>query len=186
MTAVSSTDRSPGFVRADGPDKVTGSGRYAADLELPGMLHAKFLYSAHGHARITRLDPSAARARPGVLAVLTADDVPDVRYSAGVADRRLFARDIVRFEGEVVAAVAATTAEAAEAAVAAIEIDYEPLAPIVDLEAAAADDSPLVHEGWEDYKADTERSNNVASFSSITKGDVEAGMASAQTVVSSR
>lgn len=178
----------PRFIRADGPDKVTGSGRYAADLVLPGMLWAKFRYADHPHARIVSLDTTTARAMPGVLAVLTADSVPDVRYSAGVADRRLFARDVVRFEGEVVAAVAATTAEAAQAAAAAIDVVYEPLPAVVDPEAALAADSPLVHTDWESYDADsaTVREGNVASFSSISLGDAQAAMADAHTVVTSR
>ena len=67
---------SPRFVRADGPDKVTGSGRYTADLTLTGCLAAKFRYAGVAHARIRRLDVSAARSMPGVFAVLTADDVP--------------------------------------------------------------------------------------------------------------
>ena len=108
---------SPRFVRADGPDKVTGSGRYTADLSFTGMLVAKFRYADVSHARITRIDVTAARALPGVHAVLTADDVPDVRYGPFVQDRRLFARDIVRFEGEVVAAVAAIDAATAQRAV---------------------------------------------------------------------
>ena len=66
------------FVRSDGLDKVTGQGRYTADLVLPGMLHASFLYAGRPHARIRSLDTSAARALPGVLAVLTHEDVPDV------------------------------------------------------------------------------------------------------------
>src|SRR4051794_26455249 len=99
---------SPRFVRADGPDKVTGSGRYTADLSLTGMLAAKFRYADVAHARIARLDVSAARSMPGVFAVITADDVPDVRYGPFVQDRTLFAREVVRFEGEVLAAVAAS------------------------------------------------------------------------------
>ncbi len=178
----------PRFVRADGPDKVTGTGRYAADLVLPGMLWAKFRYADHPHARITSVDTSEARAMAGVLAVLTAEDVPDVRYSAGVADRRLFAQDVVRFEGEVVAAVAATSAEIAQAAVDAIQVGYEALTPVVDVEAALEPDSPLVHPEWESYDADPEtvRDRNVGSFSSISRGDAEAAMADAHTVVSSR
>jgi CO/xanthine dehydrogenase Mo-binding subunit len=178
----------PRFVRADGPDKVTGSGRYAADLQLPGMLHAKFLYAGHTHARITRLNTGPARTIPGVLAVLTAADVPDVRYSPGVADRRLFATDVVRYESEIVAAVAATSAEAAEAAVAAIEVDYEPLAPVTELEAALADGSPLVHPDLDSYDIDEGivAHGNTAAFSSIELGDAPATMATAATVVSSR
>ena len=178
----------PRFVRADGPDKVTGSGRYAADLVLPGMLWAKFRYADHPHARIVSIDTSRAKSMPGVLSILTADDVPDVRYSAGIADRQLFARDVVRFEGEIVAAVAATSAEAAEAAAQAIDVTYEPLTAVVDPEAALSPDSPLVHQDWESYDADPEtvREGNTASFSSISRGDAETAMAGAETVVSSR
>ena len=93
----------------------------------PGSSHAKFRYADHTHARITRIDASKARALPGVLAVVTHEDVPDVLYGGMVKDRRLFAKDTVRFEGDIVAGVAATTAEIAEQAAALIEVDYEPL-----------------------------------------------------------
>ncbi len=178
----------PRFVRADGPDKVTGSGRYTADLNLTGQLVAKFRYAEVASARITRLDVSAARSMPGVFAVLTDADVPDVRYSPMVADRTLFARDVVRFEGEVVAAVAAIDAETAQRAADAIDVEYEPLPVVQDLEAALADGSPLVHQDWESYAidGDTVCKPNVASFSSIEKGDVEAGLADADHVVTSR
>ena len=102
------------YIRADGLPKVTGQARYAADLAMPGMLHAAFLYAGVPSARIRRLDTSAARALPGVLAVITAADVPEVRYGAAVHDRSLFARDVVRFEGEILAAVAALTPELAQ------------------------------------------------------------------------
>ena len=105
------------FIRPDGKEKVTGSGRYTADLNLTGQLHAKLRYADHPHARILRIDASKARALPGVLAVLTHEDVPDVLYGGMVQDRRLFAKERVRFEADVVAAVAALTPEiAAEAA----------------------------------------------------------------------
>ena len=103
-------------MRADGPDKVTGSGRYTADMTFTGQLVAKFKYAGVSSARITTLDVSAARAIPGVFAVLTQDDVSDVRYSAGLADRTLFARDVVRFDGEVVAGVAAINEKVAQQA----------------------------------------------------------------------
>ena len=178
----------PRFIRADGPDKVTGSGRYTADLTLTGMLAAKFRYADIAHARITKLDVTAARAIPGVMAVLTADDVPDVRFGPFVQDRTLFARDVVRFEGEVVAAVAATTAAIAQQAVDAIVVEYEPLPVVTDLEAALAADAPLVHADWASYGAADAlvRDRNDASFSSITKGDVEAGLAEADHVITSR
>ncbi|MEZ5274389.1 MAG: xanthine dehydrogenase family protein molybdopterin-binding subunit [Ilumatobacteraceae bacterium] len=182
------TATTPRFVRADGPDKVTGSGRYTADLTLTGMLTAKFRYADVSSARITRLDVSAARQIPGVFAVLTADDVPDVRYGGFVQDRTLFARDVVRYEGEVLAAVAAVDAATAQRALDAIVVEYQPLPAVTDVEAALADDAPLVHEGWEGYGAAgvLVRNGNDASFSSIAKGDVEAGMAEADVVVKSR
>src|SRR5215475_15308645 len=101
------------FVRPDGKEKVTGSGRYAADLDLTGQLHAKLRYADHTHARILRIDTSRAKALPGVLAVLTHEDVPDVLYGGMVQDRRLFARERVRFEGDTGAGDAALTPELA-------------------------------------------------------------------------
>jgi CO/xanthine dehydrogenase Mo-binding subunit len=175
-------------VRADGPEKVTGSGRYAADLTFTGMLHAKLRFAGVPHGRITRIDTTAARAMPGVLAVMTQEDVPDVRYGPYVKDRTLFARDVVRYEGEIVAAVAALTQEQAQAAADAIEVDIEPLPAVNDLEAALAPDATQVHADWESYEADgdVERRPNVASFSSIEFGDADAGMADADEVIASR
>ena len=174
----------PRFIRADGPDKVTGSGRYTADLTMTGMLAAKFLYAGIAHARITKLDVSAARVIPGVMAVLTDADVPDVRFGPFVQDRTMFARDVVRFEGEVIAAVAATTAAIAQQAIDAIVVEYEPLPVVTDLEAALASQSPLVHTDWASYGAAAElvRDGNDASYSSISKGDIAAGMAEADHV----
>ena len=140
------------FVRPDGIEKVTGLGRYTADLTAPGMLHARFLYAAYPHARIRRLDTGAARALEGVLAVITQDDVPLVRYGPAVKDRTLFAKDVVRYEGEIVAAVAALTPEVAEEACRLIEVEYEPLEPVTAAEAALADGAPLVHPDWESYE----------------------------------
>ena len=174
------------FVRADGPDKVTGSGRYTADLTLTGALAAKFRYAQVSHARITKLDVSAARAMPGVFAVLTADDVPDVRFGPMVQDRTLFARDVVRFEGEIVAAVAAVDAETAQRAVDAIVVEYSPLPVVNDVVSAMSPNSPLVHEDWAAYgAAGVVRDRNDAAFSSIAKGDVEKGFAEADHIVRS-
>ena len=87
------------FIRADGPDKVTGSGRYTADLTLTGMLHAKFKFAGVTHGRITRLDTSKAEALPGVFAVATHKDVPDVLYGDFVQDRYLFAQGVRALRG---------------------------------------------------------------------------------------
>ncbi len=189
---MSLTDSTPAaaqrFVRADGPEKVTGSGRYAADLELPGMLHAAFRYADMAPARLAGIDTSKAAAMPGVLAVMTAADVPDLRYSPGIADRKLFATDMVRFEGEILAAVAATTPAIAAAAAAAIEVSYESLPAVTDIETALDPAAPLVHPEWADYQVDEGivREGNLACFSSIERGDAEAAMHEAHTVVTSR
>jgi CO/xanthine dehydrogenase Mo-binding subunit len=176
------------FLRPDGKEKVTGSGRYTADLSLTGQLHAKFRYADHTHARIVAIDTSKARAMPGVHAVLTYEDVPEVRYGQLVKDRLMFAKDRVRFEGDVVAAVAAQTPELAARAAAAIEVEYEPLLAVSDLEAALAEDAPLIHDEWERYEADEgmNRRGNVLGRSSVVRGDADAAMESADVVVKGR
>ena len=176
------------FVRPDGKEKVTGTGRYTADVDLTGQLHAKLRYADHTHARIVSVDTAKARALPGVLAVLTHEDVPDVLYGGMVQDRRLFAKERVRFEADVVAAVAARTPEIAAEAAALIEVEYEPLPAISDVEAALADDAPLIHEDWSSYGGDDElgRNGNVLGYSTVVKGDVDAALASADVVVKGR
>lgn len=178
----------PRFVRADGPDKVTGSGRYAADLTLAGMVHAALRFAGVAHGCIARVDTAPAMAIPGVLAVITAADVPDVRYSPVVPDRMLFASDIVRFEGDVIAAVAAVDQATARRAAAAIVVEIEGLPVVDDIEAAMEPGAQLVHEDWQSYdiSGDTVQAPNVASFSSISTGDVDAALAGAATVVSGR
>jgi len=176
------------IIRQDGKEKVTGTGRYAADLTMTGQLHARFKYADIAHARITRLDVSKARALPGVFAVLTHADVPARRYGLFVKDRTLFATDVVRWEGEIVAAVAALTPEIARRAVELIEVDYQPLPVAKDMESALAPGAPIIHEHWASYDVDEKivREGNVASRSSIVKGDADAAMATADVVVRGR
>jgi CO/xanthine dehydrogenase Mo-binding subunit len=175
------------FIRPDGKEKVTGLGRYTADMTLTGQLHAKFRYTDHPHARITRIDASKARALPGVHAVLTHEDVPDVKYGGMVQDRRLFAKDKVRFEGDIIAGVAAQTPEIAAAAVALIEVDYEVLPVITDYEGAPKN-AVLVHDDWAENSGDDSmgRNGNVLGFSTLVKGDADAAMAGADVVVRGR
>src|SRR5205809_6225891 len=137
--------------RLDAPGKVTGTAVYAADFALPGMLHGKVLRSREAHARLLGVDAARARTLPGVRAVITAADVPDVRYGGALKDETVFARDKVRYVGQPVAAVAATTREAAEAALTAIDVAYEPLPAVFDVEAALAPGAPLIHEAWPTY-----------------------------------
>ena len=177
------------FVRADGVPKVTGQARYAADLRLPGMLEARFLYGGVPHARIRSLDVSAARRVPGVLAVITQADLPPNRYGMCVKDRTLFADGVVRYEGEIVAAVAATSREAADAGIAAMRLDLEPLPALLDPEEALAEGAPLVHGSWSDDEAAYEglvRNRNDCGYVTIVKGDIDGGFAGADLIVEGR
>ncbi len=176
------------YIRSDGKEKVTGSGRYSADLTFTGQLHAAFRYADHPHARILRIDTTAARALPGVHAVVTHADVPDTLYGGVAQDRRLFARDKVRYEGDVVAAVAATTVEIARQAAALVEVEYEVLPPLPDYVDNGRPDAPLVHEAWTSYEIDDGfgGSGNVLGHSTIVKGDADAAMAVAEVVVRGR
>jgi CO/xanthine dehydrogenase Mo-binding subunit len=173
------------FVRKDGLEKVTGEARYTADLAFTGLLHAKFLYAERAHARIVDIDTSAARGMPGVHAVLTQVDVPMVRYGMFVKDRTLFAHEVVRFEGEIVAAVAADTLAHAEAACAAIRVLYEDLNPVLDVEAALEKSSPLLHPDWQNYETQegVDRGPNDCGHMTSVKGDVDAGLAAADHVL---
>src|SRR2546427_2584495 len=115
--------------RMDGAGKVTGTAVYAADFALPGMLVGKVFRSAEPHARIMRLDTARARALPGVRAVMTAADVPDVRYGGALKDETVFARSKVRYVGQPVAAVAGTAPETPDAPPAALPGGYQALPP---------------------------------------------------------
>jgi CO/xanthine dehydrogenase Mo-binding subunit len=175
------------FVRPDGKEKVTGAGRYTADLTLTGQAYARFRYTDHPHARIVRVDASRARALPGVLAVLTHEDVPEVKYGGMAQDRYLFAKDVARFEGDILAAVAATSEEIATAAVALIDVELEPL-PAIDYEGGMSTDAPLVHEDWSANDRDENllADRNTLGYSTIVKGDADAAMAGADVVVKGR
>ena len=177
----------PGFVRQDGKEKVTGTGRYTADLSFTGMAHAKFRYADHSHAKILKIDTAKARALPGVVAVVTQSDLPDVRFGGFVQDRYLFAKDVVRFEGEIVAGVAALTEEIAAEAARLIEVEYEPLPVVSDFVAAMEPRAPLVHEGLADYGKDENivATGNTMAYHTIVKGDADAAMSGAEVVVKS-
>ena len=177
-----------GFVRQDGKEKVTGSGRYTADLSFTGMAYAKFRYADHSHAKISSIDTSKARALPGVVAVVTQSDLPDVRFGAFVRDRYLFAKDVVRFEGEIVAGVAALTEEIATEAARLIEVEYEPLPVVTDFVAAMEPGAPLIHPDLESYDKDENivSNGNTMAYHTIVKGDADAAMATADVVVKGR
>jgi CO/xanthine dehydrogenase Mo-binding subunit len=125
-----------------GIEKATGELRFPADINLPNMLWMKIVRSPHAHARIVEVNSAAARKIPGVVAILTPDDVPKVLF--GPYQEELYPLDLeVRFVGDSVAAVAAEDWNSAEAAARAIEVKYELLAPVLDAEAAVLAQSPL-------------------------------------------
>jgi CO/xanthine dehydrogenase Mo-binding subunit len=171
-------------VRGDAADKVRGAAVYATDHEEARQLYAKLLRSPVPSGRIVRLDTARAAAMPGVRGIVTAADAPG-RTGWIVADQPLMASEVVRFAGEPIACVAADTEAEAAAAVAAIEVEIEPLPAVLDLDAAVAAGSPLVHPDWETHALAFEgpREGNVSWEVNLERGDVEAGFAAADVVV---
>src|SRR5262245_50899690 len=170
--------------RLDGVEKVSGTARFSADVTLPGLIWGKALRSPLPHARIVSIDTSKARALPGVAAVLTAADLPDILVGRRMFDMPLLARDRVRFIGEKVAIVAAADPEIAEEALALIDVQYEDLPAITDLTKAFEKGAPVVHENPGAYEgAPKERPHpNVQSVLRFKLGDVEAGFREADRI----
>ena len=137
--------------RLEAGDKATGRARYVDDIRLPGMLHAAFVTSPHAHAKILGYRLDAARAIPGVKAIVTGEDLKGPRSGGIIKDESMVARERVRYVGEVVAAVAAIDAETARRAAEAIEVDYEPLPAVLSIDAALAPGAPLLHEEQANY-----------------------------------
>jgi CO/xanthine dehydrogenase Mo-binding subunit len=179
--------------RADGRDKVTGAAVYAGDMKPSGMLYGKVLRSPLPHAKIRRIDACSAEAMPGVLAVLTRDNlrVAAPLHGAYVKDQPVVALEKVRYAGDIVAAVAATGERIAEDALKAIEVDYEELPAVLTIDEALGDGAPLVHENPEGKKqpeygrggshVEHERSNICLHFR-YQRGSVEEGFAEAERI----
>jgi CO/xanthine dehydrogenase Mo-binding subunit len=182
-------------IRHDGLDKVTGRAQFGADYALPGMLWGKLLRSPHAHARIRRIDVSAALALDGVKAIVTGSDFPDVLAEAaeggeGANDFRDLAQNVMArgkalYHGHAVAAVAATTARIAEEACKKIVVDYEVLAPVLSIDAALAKDAPILHEDARatGHEPLPKGPSNVASRREMGRGDTVKGFADADVVV---
>ncbi|HEX9371745.1 MAG TPA: molybdopterin cofactor-binding domain-containing protein, partial [Roseiflexaceae bacterium] len=160
--------------RPDALGKVTGATHYPADLVRPGMLHLKVVFAHRPHARIAAIDTGAALAHPGVVAVLTAADVPYNAYGLIDHDQPALCGDKVRFEGDKVALVVAESRAAAAAAAGLVRVEYEDLPVVADPRAALAPDAPLVQE---------QRGSNVLLHVPIRKGDVARGFAEADVVL---
>jgi carbon-monoxide dehydrogenase large subunit len=171
--------------RLESVEKVTGAAQYAEDLKRPGMLYGAVLGSAHAHARIRGYDVSAARALPGVKAVLTGADIPANRIGTFLKDQFILARDKVRYLGEPVAAVAAVDVETARAAVRLIEVDYDELPAVFDPELALRSDAPVLHEERASYEClyELPEPANATSMLSYQEGDPDAAFAECDVVI---
>ncbi len=134
--------------RLDAIEKVTGRAIYVGDLKVPGMVYGKVLASPVPHARITRIDTAEAQRYPGVIAVLSAEQLTDIDpyYGSVVRDRPLVAIDKVRYQGEPVAAVAAVDEATAERAVALIRVEYEELPMVTDMALALTPGATAIHQ----------------------------------------
>ncbi|HYJ16321.1 MAG TPA: xanthine dehydrogenase family protein molybdopterin-binding subunit, partial [Candidatus Limnocylindria bacterium] len=134
--------------RVDGVDKVTGAAKFTGDLPFPDLLEAKVLRSPLAHAKIISIDPSEAAMLPGVAAILTREDLKDIDpyYGNCLRDRAVVATDKVRFVGEPVVVVAAESGLIAEQALALIDVQYQELPCVGDIDRARAEGAPLLHE----------------------------------------
>jgi len=178
----------------DARERVTGSVAYTIDLSLPGMLHAKLLRSTSPHARIRSIDVSGALGVPGVVAVLTGKDLAErsdlTPYFGPVyRDQPILAIDKVRFVGDPVAAVAAVDLDAAREAIARIEVEYDELPAIFELDEALAEGAPLVHEEpprtgetFADVIVRPQAGTNICNSFRLRKGYVERGFAEADEI----
>ena len=172
--------------RKEDPRLIQGLSHYVDDIVLPNLLHAAILHSPYAHARIRSVDTLKAQSAPGVVLVLTGADIrgaigpvpcaaviPDMK----AAPRPVLARDRVRFVGEGVAVVVASDSYAARDALDLIEVDYEPLTPVVDPEKAIANGATVLHEGHKD---------NIAYRWELEGGDVKAAFKNADKIVKQR
>src|SRR5262249_10234975 len=160
--------------RPDALGKVTGATNYPGDLVRPGMLHLKVVFAHRPHARIRSIDTGAALAHPGVVAVLTATDVPFNAYGLIEHDQPALCGEKVRFEGDKVALVVAGSVAAANARARLAAVEYEELPGVADPRAAMAPGAPLVHDA---------HGSNVLFHMPIRKGDIGQGFAQADVVI---
>jgi CO/xanthine dehydrogenase Mo-binding subunit len=185
--------------RPDGPDKVTGRVQYVADITPRGLLHAKLLRSPHAHARIVRIDVSRARALPGVRAVLTAADIPQLKRKAPTRAHAVLAIDRAVFAGQPVAAVAADEVAVAEEALDLIDVQYEVLPaavdplrsmqpgapPVADAGTEADTSEALAHSAVAMAKGEAQptKAVNVSQTAHVKRGDVARGFAESDVVI---
>ena len=183
-------------IRPDGADKVTGRALYGADFQAAGLLHGKVLRSPHAHARIRSIDTSRAEALPGVRAVVTHKDFPEVEdatvagHEGGTTELKwirdnVLASDKALYKGHAVAAVAAVSPHVAEEAVGLIKVDYEVLPSTVTVLDAMKDDAPILHDSLttDELGEKTDEVSNIAEHFQHVKGDLEKGLEAADVVI---
>ena len=185
-------------IRPDGVEKVTGRANFGADRTVPGMLYGKIKRSPHAHARILGINADKALALPGVKAVVTAADFPEILPEEAFVgegpmnfrdlSRNVMARDKALYEGHAVAAVAALSPIIAAEAVELIEVEYEVLPHVIDVEAALSPDAPLLHDDLFTQGVDPkpEKPSNIAKQIAFSKGHTAAGFREANVIVERR
>jgi len=185
-------------IRPDGVEKVTGRANFGADRAVPGMLYGKIKRSPHAHARILGINADKALALAGVKAVVTAADFPEIRSEEAFVgegpmnfrdlSRNVMARGKVLYEGHAVAAVAALSPAIAAEAVELIEVEYEELPHVIDVEAAMAEHAPLLHDDLftQGVEPKPEKPSNIAKRVVFSKGDAAAGFRQADIIVERR
>lgn len=182
-------------IRPDGVDKVTGRAKFGADFVLPNTLVGKILRSPHAHAKIISIDTTKALALPGVKAIITSDDLPEISPDDALIGNEppnfrdmsdnLLARKKALYDGHAIAAVAATSDAIAEQALSLIDVQYEVLPHVIDAEAAMADDAPVLHEDLftDGVSPKPSLPSNVSKRVHVHGGNLEEGFAQADVIV---
>jgi CO/xanthine dehydrogenase Mo-binding subunit len=183
------------ILRSDALEKVTGKAKFCTDERLPGMLHGKALRSPYAHARIINIDTSKAAELTGVRGIITGKDAPEKRFGGlrYAFDQYLLARNKVLFAGEAVAAVAADTLDIAEKAIEMIDVKYEELPGIFDVEEAWGSnppvivhpDLPIYEQASPIFRPEPDRPN-VCNHYQVRHGDVEKGYREADFIMENR
>lgn len=170
--------------RPDGMDKVTGKAKFGADVVAPGMLHAAIVRSPHAHARIVKIDTSKAEALKGVKSVVTRADFAE-GLTGGNLDvlENVMAGEKALYDGHAVAAVAATSALIARDAVKLVEVEYEVLPHVTDVDKAMEADAPIIRAGTADKSVTAGMHENVVRYHESGHGDIEVGFAAADMVI---
>lgn len=176
--------------RLDGVEKVTGEAEYVQDMSFNGMLYARIKTSPYAHALIKKIDTSKAKELPGVKAILTGEQAYQ-KLGIYIVDKPILAVDKVRYFGEAVAAVAAVDIDTAERAIELIEVQYEPLPVLLDVEEAVKPDAILIHEDLKNYKTIPnvyfpEPDTNIPNHFKLRKGDVDKGFGESDFIIENK